>query len=473
MSSVIVTKKKRIKGYLALFLLAISWVALLLLTGDNKTPWQRNIVISDKHIEVRLGDVPVQQYTRMGFTGGMVRYHQASKMWMVGTEQGNIIAVNMKGEQVWKRNFGIGKITTIAFSKNGERMYVGEQSPAGQLYALRAKDGELLWKYSTSEAIGSDPAARSHPSITNIYVDEQEQVYFSAYRMVSNKGGKREYFAKIFVVNAAGTPQWQYPAQQPMDAWVNWFDVNEKEQLLSFSTSNYEVHEQMKYTKNIYTLDLRTKDIKNELVIPPVQPFERTIMRDSPNYSADGRYLAGFASDGRAFVFNASDNSLLWQATISRPRKINGEWLNAVGRKVVFTPYGIVFTTLNTFNRNNWQLSIPVEHPSNNGIFVFDYQGVLLEKFIVGGNTEETEQKGHLLVTAVGRNVRTKDYDGHGVLVIDLKKMKQSAFYRTQGPVQGVDISDDLRYVAAVEAPAQLENGSVQGKYRLHIWELE
>lgn len=51
--------------------------------------------------------------------------------------------------------------------------------------------------------------------------------------------------------------------------------------------------------------------------------------------------------------------------------------------------------------------------------------------------------------------------------------MKQSAFYRTQGPVQGVDISDDLRYVAAVEAPAQLENGSVQGKYRLHIWELE
>lgn len=472
MSSVFLKKKSNMKKWVSIVLLFASWLVLFWLTSDNKTPWQRDKNVDKNHITVMLGDVAVQQYNRMGFTGGMVRYHKQSNMWIVGTEQGNILTFNIKGEQVWKRNFGIGKITAMAFSRDGERLYVGEQSPSGNVYALNIKSGELLWKIAAADGIGSDPAVRSYPSVTRILVDVDERVYFGAYRMVMNKRGQRDYFSKIFAVQTNGTVMWQFPKQKPMDAWVNWFDLSTKEPLLSFSTSNYSVQEQMEYKKNIYTLDLNKLEIKIGVEIPPVAPFESTVIRSSPNYSDDGKYLVGISSDGRGFVFDESDN-LLWQVAVARPRQIEDDWLTAVGRKAIATPYGVVFTTLNTFNRNSWQLSTPVEHPGNNAIFLFDYDGKFKAKFTAGGNTEESESKGHLLATAVGRNLRTQNYESHGVLLLDLKQATMVDFYKTQGPMQAVDISDDLRYMAAIEAPAQLENGTILGAYRLHIWQLE
>ena len=48
----------KLKGYLALIILVISWVALYWLTG-SRTPWQEFAAgTGDKGISIHLGDIP-------------------------------------------------------------------------------------------------------------------------------------------------------------------------------------------------------------------------------------------------------------------------------------------------------------------------------------------------------------------------------------------------------------------------------
>lgn len=50
------------------------------------------------------------------------------------------------------------------------------------------------------------------------------------------------------------------------------------------------------------------------------------------------------------------NGSILWQRVLSKPHKVAGGWYNAAGRDAYIVPEGVVFTTINTFNRANWQI---------------------------------------------------------------------------------------------------------------------
>ena len=130
----------------------------------------------------------------------------------------------------------------------------------------------------------------------------------------------------------------------------------------------------MKYKDTMYFLDKRTGELLNSTHVPPIPPFDNTVMRGSPNYSADGKYLAAAASDGRGMLFDEA-GKILWTRSISKPQEVDGAYVNASGRDGFVTPYGVLFTTINTFNREIGQLPTPVEHPSNNSIFVFNTDG--------------------------------------------------------------------------------------------------
>ena len=92
------------------------------------------------------------------------------------------------------------------------------------------------------------------------------------------------------------------------------------------------------------------------------------------SFSEDGEFLAAACSDGRGMLFDAAGKSL-WQRELSKPAQIDNVWINASGRDGFAAEAGVIFTTINTFNRENWQLPTPVEHPSNNSMFVFNYDG--------------------------------------------------------------------------------------------------
>ena len=455
------------KKFIPLVLLVISLYGLWTITAD-RLPWQKQAIdLKPGEIaRVSLGQVAVQNYGKMGFTKGSVSYVPGndSPKWAVGTENGEILLIDNSGAIIWRRSLGIGKINTIKVTVDGKQIIVGETSPTGTLYAIDVTNGKVLWTYDTSMGIGSTPQARSLPSLTWLDVDKIGNIYAAAYRL----GDKRSYTARIFAFSPKGNLLWQFPENEAMDAWSNYAAVSDNDNALVFSTATYETKPGTKYPHTLYWLD---KKIGREILnidLPETQLGGRAVIRSSPNYAADGQTLAFITSDGRAYYYT-KDGQQIWQRTISSPAQIAGTWINSIGRVAYVLEDQVVFTTINTYNRDNWQLPTPLEHPSSNSIFIFDKTGNLENKITVGGNIEDLVFFQKTALIAVGRNIQVKDYSIHGVRLYDLTNASILFEFKTAGPCQNVAISPDGQYIAAVEVPAALDDNKIIGDYMLHI----
>lgn len=462
----------KLKGYLALFILILSWFAMYWLTG-SRTPWEEfNIGKKSGEISFFLGDVPTDNYDRMGFTKAIVRYVESEEGWLVGTERGELFLINNNGKAMWKRTLGVGKLVSVALMRSGSFACIGESSADANLYCINTKTGDIVWKIKGADIVGTDPSQRSLPGIVHIAIDKDDNVFANAYRFVMRKDGTRGYCGRMLATDKNGKFLWKFPAEENMDSWINWCDVNNNSNRVVLSTSAYEFHDSMKYKDTMYIMDRNTGKLLDNVFIPTIPPFNNTVMRGSPNFSADGKLLAGCASDGRGFLFD-EHGKILWWKYISKPTEVDHAWINASGRDGFVTPYGIIFTTINTFNRENWQLPTPVEHPSNNSLFVFNPDGTFRYQFMAKGTMEELQFAENVVACAIGRNVRTHNYKAHGALLVDLKTGKEMEFHQTEGPCQAIAISNDTKHLAGVEAPALTPEGKIIGAYRLHIWNRE
>lgn len=462
----------KLKGWIAIVLLALSWCALYWITG-SRTPWNHFTAADGAGgVSVYLGDIPTQNYDRMGFTKAVVRYAPGEQGWVVGTERGELFLFDNDGKQKWKRSLGIGKLVSLCLTPDGALAVVGEQSAEGNLYAVDAHTGDIRWQYKASDFVGADASQRSYPSIVHIVTDKDGNIYANAYRFLMRADGSRGYNGRMLAVSGEGRLLWQFPKNEVIDSWINWCDASDANGRVVLSTSAYDFREEMHYKDTMYFVDKKSGDLLNSTFVAPVPPFDNTVMRGSPNFSADGKYLAAATSDGRGFLFDEQGKTL-WSRVISKPTQVDGAYINASGRDGFVTPYGVLFTTINTFNRENWQLPTPVEHPSNNSIFAFNTDGTFRYQFMADGTMEEIAFAQNLAACAVGRNVRTHNYKAHGALVLNLATGKKQQFFPTEGPCQAIGISPDGRWVAGVEAPALTPQGKIMGAYKLHIWKLE
>ncbi len=462
---------KRYKKYLVFFLFALSWLALFWLTG-SRTPWQIFQETADEDgIVVSLGDLAGSNYDRMGFPSGVVRYVSADDSWIVGTDRGELIHVTRKGRELWTRSVGTGEIESLEVSPDGEMAYVGEKSPDGFLYAVSTKTGDILWKFSGAGVIGSEPALRSSPAPVHIAVDETGHIYAAFYRYSVSSDQKRTYISRLVAFSPDGRELWRYPKDENMDAWVTWDSAAAGR--VVFGTSNYENVGKLRYGKHAYMLDAKTGEEIGTVTVPVRQDFDVAVFRNGPNFSPDGRRFVMTASDGRGFVFDR-EGKLLWQREISGIQSAGNITINASGRDAYVLPTGdILFGTINTFARENWQMPSPVLHPSSNTIFIFTEDGMFRWKYQAAGEIEETAFAADTIALAVGRNVRTHDYSVHGAQVLDMQTGKLILSKHTKGPVQNIAVSADGKTIAATELPAVTPEGTLIGAYRLHIWDIK
>lgn len=460
---------QKLKEILVLVLFALSCCTLFWLTG-SRTPWTLFQNGSrEGGYSVHLGDVPVENYDRMGFTRALIKYVKSEDGWLVGTDKGELFLFNKTGRQMWKRSLGVGKLVSLATDRSGTRAYVGESSAEGNLYCVRIHTGDIAWQYKGADFAGSDASLRSYPSTVHIAVDAAGNAYANMYRFVMDKNGRRGYNGRMIAVSPEGQLLWKFPANEVIDSWINWCDTSDAAGQVVISTSSFDFRPEMKYKGTLYFLDKRTGDMLNEIFIPPVEPFDNTVMRGSPNYAADGSCLAGASSDGRGFLLDTT-GKILWWRYLSKATQIDNAWLNASGRDGYVLPQGILFSTINTFNRENWQLPTPVEHPSNNSLFLFTPEGKFKYQYRAAAPVESVAFAAGKAACAIGRNVRTHEYKAHGLVLLDLETGKEEKTYPTQGPCQAAGISDDGEWVAGVEAPAITPEGKIIGSYLLHIW---
>ena len=439
---------KKIKSLLILFLFALSCCALFWLTG-SRTPWTVFQSVRGKDgVSVFLGDIPAENYDRMGFTRAQILYVGAEDAWLVGTDKGELFLFDMTGKQL------------------------GEHSADGNLYAVNVHTGDIEWKHKAADYIGVDSQNRSLPAPVHIAVDKAGNAFVNMYRFGMNKDGRRGYNGRMIALDPQGKFLWKFPKDETIDSWINWCDVSDGTGRVVIATSAYDFHPDMKYKKTLYIIDKHDGSVLNETFVDPVKPFNNTVLRGSPTFSADGEYLAGTGSDGRGFLFDKNGN-VVWWRFLSKPAKVDGSWINASGRDGYIRPEGVIFSTINTFNRENWQLPTPVEHPSNNSLFVFKLDGTYRYQYRALGTIENIDFASEKLAAcSVGRNVRTHDYSAHGALLLNLENGKKERFFHTEGPCQAAAISHDGKKMAGVEAPAMTPEGKLIGSYRLHIWDL-
>lgn len=456
---------------IAISLLVISLAALWSATA-NRLPWQKAAPMSSAEVaSIPLGQVSAEKYGKMGFPGGKISYVDVNgPHWAVGTENGEVLLISNHGKTIWKRSLGIGKITALQVSNDEKVIYVAEQSPDGNTYSLDAATGKINWKFSAAQnALGSDPSGRSLPSIPWLKEDKNGNLFIAAYRMGRTEKTRRAYFSKIYALKPDGSLIWQFPKEGTMDAWVNYAAVSpEASGVLIFSTSTYELPPDAKYPHTMYWLDKQTSKTSKTLDIPSAEKNRRTVVRSSPTMSDDGKHAAFITSDGRAFYFTA-DGQALWERALSKETQIGASTVGAIGRTAHMTKDKVIFTTINTFNRANWILPSPVEHPSSNSLFIFNQKGELLHKISFGGNVEDASFAEDYGAFAIGRNIHSKNYSVHGMKIINTETGETLLSFPTHGPCQATALSPDGKYAAVIEAPASLEDGKIIGSYTLHI----
>ena len=462
---------KRMKTAGIFLLLFLTVAGLFHLTG-SRTPWQ---IFQERGAQdgtvISLGDLAGQNYDRMGFSGGVVRYTARDRGWIAGTDRGELFHFSEDGTERWMHALGTGRIQSLTVSGDGSVVYVGEKSGEGNLYAVDAENGNILWQFSGASVIGRDLALRSEPAPVHTAVDEAGNVYALFYRFSTAPDGSRTYISRVLAFDREGRELWRYPREENMDCWPTWDTASTAAGLLAFGTSNYENAGALRYNKNIYFLSLADGSEAGSITIPAIPQFASTTMRNGPNYSSDGRYLAAMASDGRAFLFDGAGQPL-WSRPVSGPQEAAGSWINAAGRDAYVTDGGVLFGTINTFSRENWQIPSPVIHPSSNTLFFFNLGGDFLWKYQAGGEIEEIGLGSGRAALAVGRNVRTHNYKVHGAAAVRLSDGGELCFYHTEGPVQSAAISDEGRRMAGIEVPAVTPEGRLLGAYRLHLWEV-
>ncbi len=465
---------KRFKTIWVFTLFALTWLALLWLTG-SKTPWQIwNTADSGAAHVISLGEMAGRNYDRMGFDGGEVLYVKSDGGWLVGTANGELIHFDKHGSELWSHSVGTGLIRGIAISQDEKMVYAGEKSPDGTLYAMDLSNGNVLWTFQGKSLIGYEAEIQAEPTAIHISNDTKGNVYAIFYRFTVMADGQRGYVSRIISFDQEGHENWRYPAEGNMDAWVNCGALGEKTNRYAFATANYDKSktEDIVYHKNVYVLDATTGKLVSEESIPPMPTFGTTTIRNGLSFSADGEYLAAMASDGRGFLMD-KEGHLIWRRDISTLMKVGQSYYNAAGRDALICPEGVVFGTINTFNRENWQLPAPVMHPSGNSLYLFDLDGNYHFRYQAPTEIEEIALAPGVAALALGRNVRQHNYEAHGVSVVSLTDGSLLNSYHTKGPTQAVAISDDGRYVAGIEVPAVTSEGNLLGAYRLHIWDRE
>lgn len=418
--------------------------------------------------EVPLGQVEVYNYQRMGFTKGFVCFSPDGAALAVGTENSELLVLESEmGKLKWRKRSGNGKISALAFSRDGRRLYVGENGPQADLICLDAQTGEELWRRGSAKELGSGLNDKTYPGIVCIRESDAGTVYAAGQRTIRS-AERYEYRGRLYAYTPEGALAGKFPQERNLDAWVGWMSVSAQGQVF-FGTANWDAKLQCQDNQSIYKLDEGLRQVLWSTSMAPVPPYERTTLRSSPEVTEDGKWVVSFASDGRAFLHHGEDGTLVWRRTLSRPELVNGIYVNATGLYGQATADRLVFTTGNTYNRANWQMTTPMEHPSSNCVFLFDYQGRLIEKKELGGMAEQLALSEGAAAVAVGRNSRTKNAAVHGLTLLSLRDGSVLDRLALEGPCAGAAISKNGRFAAAVEAPLQLDDGTIMGEYRLIV----
>ncbi len=412
---------------------------------------------------------------------GALKFSPDSEYLAIGTNGGSLKLIKVAtGEKVWEKQLVKGiadaRIADIEFSEDGKRLFVGEESPDAFLYCFDL-EGTEIWKYGAGKELGSD--LKYMPAMKKIKLDSEGNIYVAASRACGYIGEKYKYLARVYSFDPEGNLRWKFPESEYMDSGVTWIDATPDGKYAVFGTTCFTETEKWR-EGTVHALNGNTGQEHWSYKIQPVEPFfDYSAIWYSTQITPDGEKLITMTSDGRAFLFNNSriietgTPEITWQQNISTPIVVSGVPIYGSANYAYIVNDTLIFSIGSTFSKDK-NKDAPFEHPSGNSLFAYDYDGNLLWKWRVDGYAGECAVNDRYLVIPLAQNLVTEDRSVHGVYVFDASKSGGASSrliqtYNTEGITVSADISPDGRYIAALEAPSRLDDGTVLGEYKVHI----
>ena len=425
------------------------------------------------YAQIKLGQVEVKNFKSMGFTHGEMSFSPDGTKLALGSEDGKFFMYDLaKKKIIWRKSLGIGRVTSLLFSPEGELIYLGETSPEGKIYCLNAASGKEIWQASVLPELGHDLAKKLYPQVISLCLDQKNHLFVSGLRFDRIKK-KLKYNSRIYCLAAdTGKKIWLYPKTHNADFWVGHMSLLDNGKKLILGTSNYTPGRRAKYNQHLYTVDVLNGNLLWAKTFDILPDENNVNIRSGPQVSEDTHKMVIFPSDGRLYCLDSS-GKVLWMKHICQSKEVQGVRLNSGGRYAYWLGGQVIAGTGNTFDNGNWQLPTPIEHPNGNTLFAYDALGKLLWRWKAGGALEKMDYNRSYIWMPVGRNNQSEDFSVHGGYLIDYNAQgKEVYYYQTEGPGIVGAVSPDSQYLALLEAPIQLDDGvTVLGEHKLHILE--
>lgn len=425
-----------------------------------------------------------------------VAFSAEGKNIAIATDAGHLAIVEaLTGKEVWKTRISEGYVKHVAFSNDGNRIYIGEQAADGYIYcydisASAKRASRQLWKYRTADDIESstppDPSSVyawvQYPGPSRMLTLPDGDVLVASVHSWTKDNAPQKKSQLYRFAGKTGKVKWKWPASGALPKVLRWFDVSADGKTLALVADA-----SGKGNGQLVVINVETGAEQWHANFEPLTPyFEGVTFWRGVSISPDGKFINVTTDDGRAFIFSAltgkqSQQEPSWHQNLATPLEVSGVPILATSGTIGATDALALFVTGDTYIPYHLQKGAQrptTAHPNGMTLFAYSWTGEKdwqwqLENMPQGLRIDAT---GRYAVLAVSKRSQNPNESLHGVSIFDLEAAgsglaKYLYTYRTEGqlPYDTLAISGDGTYIAVVEVPLVLPDETMRGKNRVHI----
>jgi len=448
-----------------------------------------------------IGKIPLGDVSYYAKAGGqpdtVVRFSPDGRRLAIGTFLGRIAVRDVyAGRAIWDRRIAEGIVKQVDFSPDGGRVYFGEQSVDGFLYAADAGSGKILWQRRLADDLGTSPP----PPKDSLYGIYQLPACFRLKTLADGdlvvlgihcwgdhtKTEAMTRLCRVYRFSPDGTIRWAFPADGPMPLGLIHMDVDRtgrRVAVLAASTAGNTPSDCPFRPGTVYVLDGRTGKLVGAHTFEPLKPhFEQVEFWQSVSVGPQGKLASLGLHDGRTFLVDLDTVEPGKVFTFGAPITISGVPVSARSTFTHLAPDRMAYfqtanSTVPYVGRRQHVVAPPGPHPWANTIHAVGPDGRVRWRYRSGHEYQgfRTSADGRWLLTSVNRDDERQGRDS-GAMLFDTHRpgggsAKLVYYYQVEGlTFFHADLAPDGSALAVVEVPYQdPKTGMLVGSYQVHV----
>ncbi len=445
----------------------------------------QKIKLEDVSLKVKNGEKP-DTFMRFSPNGNLIA---------IGTFLGHIKMVEVyTGKMLWDKKVAEGMVKKIDFSPDGKRVYFGEQSIDGFIYAAQTKTGDILWKFRLADDLETS-APYDENDIYKIYtlpgcyklkvLDDGDILVLGIHSWGDTKKKQsRTRLSRVYRFSPEGKIRWAFPQNGPMPMSLIYMDADLGANRVAIlaDTLGENAPENFPYKQgSLLVLEGNTGNLHGSYVFKPIEPFKKIGFWQSISVGPEGKLASIGMHDGRTFLFDLDTVLPKKVFNFGAPIMISNVPVSASATYTHLSSDEIAyFQTGNSSIANasgRMRHAVPPgPHPFANMINAVDMTGQVKWRYRSGHHYQNfwTSQDGRWLVTCVSRGGQDEGSDA-GAMLFDTHRKgggtsKFVYFYQIEGMVFfHADMTKDGSAFAIAEIPYKDQSGQLVGTYQVHI----